>query len=154
MQLPDILNADSVLPAVQAGSKKQLLQVLSAEAAARTGLDERGIFETLMQREKLGSTALGNGIAIPHGRFAGLKKVRGLFARLAKPVDFDAPDHLPVDLVFLLMAPEGAGADHLKALARVSRLMRDKSLVEKLRATRERDVLYALLAEQQPSKAA
>ncbi len=154
MQLPDILNADSVLPAVQAGSKKQLLQVLSAEAAARTGLDERGIFETLMQREKLGSTALGNGIAIPHGRFAGLKKVRGLFARLAKPVDFDAPDHLPVDLAFLLMAPEGAGADHLKALARVSRLMRDKSLVEKLRATRERDVLYALLAEQQPSKAA
>ncbi len=154
MQLPDILNAEGVLPAVQAGSKKQLLQVLSAEAATRTGLDERAIFEALMQREKLGSTALGNGIAIPHGRFAGLEKVRGLFARLARPVDFDAPDHLPVDMVFLLMAPEGAGADHLKALARVSRLMRDKALVEKLRASRDRDVLYALLAEQQPSKAA
>jgi len=154
MQLPDILNAEGVFPAVQAGSKKQLLQVLSAEAAAMTGLEERAIFDALMQREKLGSTALGNGIAIPHGRFAGLKKVRGLFARLAKPVDFDAPDHLPVDMVFLLMAPEGAGADHLKALARVSRLMRDKGLVEKLRETRDPSVLYALMAEQAAPKAA
>jgi len=154
MQLPDILDEKGVFPAVQAASKKQLLQVLSAHAAERTGLDARTIFDALMQREKLGSTALGNGIAIPHGRFEGLQKVHGLFARLAQPVDYDAPDHLPVDLVFLLMAPEGAGADHLKALARISRLLRNASLVEKLRGTRDPSVLYALMAEQQSSKAA
>ncbi len=154
MQLSRILSASGVLPAVQAGSKKQLLQSLAAHAAPVTGLDERAIFDVLMQREKLGSTGLGNGIAIPHGRFAGLDKVHGFFARLGKPVDFDAPDHRPVDIVFLLMAPEGAGADHLKALARVSRLLRDEALVEKLRATADRDALYALLMEQAPSRAA
>ena len=154
MQLSRILSASGVLPAIQAGSKKQLLQGLAAHAAPATGLDERAIFDVLMQREKLGSTGLGNGIAIPHGRFAGLDKVHGFFARLGKPVDFDAPDHRPVDIVFLLMAPEGAGADHLKALARVSRLLRDEALVEKLRATADRDALYALLMEQAPSRAA
>ena len=154
MQLSRILNARAVLPAVQAGGKKQLLQILAAHAAPLTGLDERAIFDALMQREKLGSTALGGGIAIPHGRFAGLEGVHGVFARLGKPVDFDAPDHRPVDIIFLLMAPEGAGADHLKALARVSRLLRDKALVEKLRATSDRDALYALITDQAPSQAA
>ncbi len=154
MQLSSILSAEAVLPAVQAGGKKQLLQHLAAAAAPLTGLDERAIFDALMQREKLGSTALGGGIAIPHGRFPGLEKVQGLFARLGKPVDFDAPDHRPVDIVFLLMAPEGAGADHLKALARVSRLLRDADLVEKLRATTDRDALYALITDQAPSRAA
>ena len=125
MDLSDILREADVLPVLQAGSKRQVLQALAAHAAAMTGLDERVIFETLMQRERLGSTGLGNGIAIPHGRFAGLERVQGMFARLAKPVDFEALDHQPVDIVFLLMAPESAGADHLKALARVSRVLRD-----------------------------
>ncbi|HHN73520.1 MAG TPA: transcriptional regulator, partial [Thermopetrobacter sp.] len=91
---------------------------------------------------------------IPHGRFAGLERVHGLFARLARPVDFDAPDHAPVDIVFLLLAPEGAGADHLKALARVSRLLRNADLVEKLRSTRDVDVLYSLITEEAPPRAA
>ncbi len=154
MQLSKIISADNVLPAVQAGSKKQLLQLLSDKAAAFTGLNERTIFDALMQREKLGSTGLGNGIAIPHGRFSGIDRVHGLFARLTRPVDFDAPDHQPVDIVFLLMAPEGAGADHLKALARVSRLLRNTQLVDKLRATSDRDALYALITEQTSSQAA
>ncbi len=154
MQLSKIISADNVLPAVQAGSKKQLLQLLSEKAAAFTGLNERTIFDALMQREKLGSTGLGNGIAIPHGRFSGIDRVHGLFARLTRPVDFDTPDHQPVDLVFLLMAPEGAGADHLKALARVSRLLRNVQLVDKLRATSDRDALYALITEQASSEAA
>ncbi len=151
MQLSDIIDTQGILPTVQAGNKKQLLQQLSARAAELTGLQERAILETLMQREKLGSTALGKGIAIPHGRFPGLEKVRGLFARLPRGVDYDAPDHEPVDIVFLLMAPEGAGADHLKALARVSRLLREDDLVAKLRATSDPDALYALITDKASS---
>ncbi len=154
MDLSDILQASDVLPALQAGSKRQVLQALAAHAAEATGLDERMIFDVLLQRERLGSTALGGGIAIPHGRFPGLERVRGFFARLATPVDFDALDHKPVDIVFMLMAPESAGADHLKALARVSRVLRDKALIEKLRATRDPNALYALLTGAQPSRAA
>ena len=122
MQLSDIITSDSVLPALKAASKKQLLQEVSNHAAKLSGLDGRQIFETLLQREKLGSTGLGQGIAIPHGKFAKLDRVHGLFARLPEPVDFEAIDDQPVDLVFLLLAPESAGADHLKALARISRL--------------------------------
>jgi PTS system nitrogen regulatory IIA component len=95
----------------------------------------------------LGSTGIGGGIAIPHGRMSALTKPCGLFARLAQPVDFDSIDERPVDIVFLLVAPEGAGADHLKALARVSRLLRDRALVDNLRATENADALYALLVE-------
>ena len=154
MDLADILSADDVLPAVQAGSKRQVLQVLAAHAAERTGMAERTILDALMQRERLGSTALGGGIAIPHGRFPALKRVMGVFARLAAPVDFDALDHRPVDIVFMLLAPENAGADHLKALARVSRVLRDRALLEKLRATREPHTLYALLTDERASRAA
>ena len=154
MDLSDMLKSEDVLPALQAGSKRQVLQALAAHAAKATGLDERAIFDVLMQRERLGSTAVGGGVAIPHGRFAGLDSVRGFFARLAAPVDFDAMDHQPVDIVFMLMAPEGAGADHLKALARISRVLRDAALVEKLRATREPRALYALLTEERSSRAA
>ncbi len=154
MELTSILAAGDVLPAMQARSKKQVLQELAAHAARATGLEERTIFDTLLQRERLGSTALGGGIAIPHGRFAGLERVRGFFARLTTPVDFEALDHQPVDLVFLLLAPEGAGTDHLKALARVSRLLRDKALLEKLRHTGERQALHALLTDTLPSRAA
>src|SRR5690606_14444071 len=114
-------------------NEKQLLTELAACASRFCGLQERDIFDVLLQRERLGSTGLGQGVAIPHGKMAGLKQIVGVFARLAEPVDFDAADGEPVDIVFLLLAPEGAGADHLKALARISRLLREGSAVEKLR---------------------
>ncbi len=147
MQLSDIIASGAILPALKAGSKKQLLQELANHAAKQTGLDARLIFETLLQREKLGSTGLGHGMAIPHGKFADIDKVQGLFARLSQPVDFEAIDEQPVDLVFLLLAPESAGADHLKALARISRLLRDPTLVAKLRGTDSAEGLYAILTE-------
>ncbi len=147
MQLSDIISNNSILPALKTASKKQLLQELANHAAKLSGIDARQIFETLLQREKLGSTGLGQGIAIPHGKFATLEQVHGFFARLSQPVEFEAVDDKPVDLVFLLLAPESAGADHLKALARISRLLRDSSLVKKLRGTDDVSGLYALLTE-------
>jgi len=151
MQLGDFISADSVVPSLKAKNKKQLLQELSARAARLTGLEERYIFDVLLQRERLGSTGLGQGIAIPHGKFAGLKRIVGIFARLAEPIDFDAVDGDPVDVVFLLLAPESAGADHLKALARISRLLREGSAVEKLRASKDAAALYAVLTEEETS---
>jgi nitrogen PTS system EIIA component len=148
VEIADLLpGPDAVLACVKASGKKALLAELASRAATTFKLDERRLFDRLLEREKLGSTGVGGGIAIPHGRMASLDKPVGLFARLANPVDFDSIDERPVDIVFLLMAPEGAGADHLKALARVSRLLRDRSLVEKLRATDNADALYALLVE-------
>lgn len=138
---------DAVLAAVKASSKKALLAEMAGRAAALFQLDERRLFDRLLERERLGSTGIGGGIAIPHGRMTPLSKPCGVFARLPHPVDFDSIDERPVDIVFLLMAPEGAGADHLKALARVSRLLRDRSLVDKLRATDSADALFALLVE-------
>jgi len=149
-----IAGPDAVLACVKASGKKALLAELAAKAAARYKLDERRLFDRILERERLGSTGIGGGIAIPHGRMAGLDKPVGLFARLGHPVDFDAIDERPVDTVFLLLAPEGAGADHLKALARVSRLLRDRGLVEKLRATESADALYALLVETLPAQSA
>lgn len=145
---------DAVLACVKASGKKALLAELAAKAAALYKLDERRLFDRLLERERLGSTGIGGGIAIPHGRMAILDKPVGVFARLGHPVDFDSIDERPVDTVFLLLAPEGAGADHLKALARVSRLLRDRSLVEKLRATDSADALYALLIETLPAQSA
>jgi PTS system nitrogen regulatory IIA component len=139
---------------VKASGKKALLAELAGKAANLFKLDERRLFDRLLERERLGSTGIGGGIAIPHGRMAALAKPMGLFARLGNPVDFDSIDERPVDTVFLLLAPEGAGADHLKALARVSRLLRDRSLVEKLRATDSADALYALLVETIPAQSA
>lgn len=138
---------DAVLACVKASGKKALLAELASRAAVQFKLDERRLFDRLLERERLGSTGIGGGIAIPHGRMAGISAPLGMFARLAQPIDFDSIDERPVDIVFLLIAPEGAGADHLKALARVSRLLRDRSLVEKLRATDNADALYALLVE-------
>lgn len=138
---------EAVLAAVKASGKKALLAELAAKTAGLFKLDERRLFDRLLERERLGSTGIGGGIAIPHGRLTTVTKPLGLFARLANPVDFDAIDERPVDIVFLLVTPEGAGADHLKALARVSRLLRDRSLVEKLRATEKAEALYALLVE-------
>lgn len=138
---------EAVLATVKASGKKALLAELAGKAAGLFKVDERKLFDRLLERERLGSTGIGGGIAIPHGRLTTVTKPVGLFARLANPVDFDAIDERPVDIVFLLVTPEGAGADHLKALARVSRLLRDRGLVDKLRATEKAEALYALLVE-------
>jgi nitrogen PTS system EIIA component len=147
MTLSDIIDARAVLPAVKAQSKKQLLQELSQAMAALVAVDQRVIFETLHRREKLGSTGLGQGIAIPHGRLPSINRVYGLFARLSQPVDFDSVDGNPVDLVFVLLAPDHAGADHLTALARISRLLREPATLAKLRGTDTAEGLYAILTE-------
>lgn len=151
MHLGDLISPEAVIPSLRAKTKKQLLQELSAKTARLTGLSERDIFDALWQRERLGSTGLGHGIAIPHAKLPSLKGIVGMFARLAEPIDFDAADGDKVDLVFLLLAPEGAGADHLKALASVSRVLRDGQAVEKLRASRDEAALYAVLTEQAAS---
>ncbi len=147
MDLGNLISSDGILPLLKAKSKKQVLQELSRQAEELTGLDKREIFNTLLQRERLGSTGVGHGIAIPHGKITGLKQITGLFARLAEPIDFDAIDDQPVDLVFVLLAPESAGADHLKALARISRLLREPSAIEKLRTTKDKHNIYAILTE-------
>jgi PTS system nitrogen regulatory IIA component len=146
MPLSDLVAPNAIIPALKVNGKKQVLQELAARAATLTGQNERAIFEILLQRERLGSTGVGNGIAIPHGKLPKLPKLFGLFARLDRPVDFEALDNEPVDLVFLLLAPEGAGADHLKALARVARLLRDPDTVHKLRQSRDAEAIYAVLA--------
>ncbi len=145
--MEDLLAVDAILPNLRSTSKKQALQELAQAAARVTGKNEREIFDVLLERERLGTTGVGNGIAIPHGKLSGLDHMKGLFARLAAPIDFDSIDEQPVDLIFLLLAPEGAGADHLKALARVSRQLRDSSYCEKLRGSDDRDALYALLTD-------
>lgn len=145
MALNDILALSAVFPALRVGSKKQALQELAARAAELLHRDEREIFETLNQRERLGSTGVGSGIAIPHGKLAKMDKLFGMFARLERPIDFESLDGEPVDLVFLLLAPEAAGADHLKALARVARLLRDPEVARKLRASRDAVGIYAIL---------
>lgn len=147
MDSPDLLSLNAVIPNLRSGSKKQSLQDLSKVAAQVTGIDERQVFEVLLERERLGTTGVGNGIAIPHGKLPGLKQLYGVFARLEKPIDFESIDEQPVDLIFLLLAPEGAGADHLKALARVSRLLRDSTFCDKLRGSDSRDAIYALLTQ-------
>jgi nitrogen PTS system EIIA component len=145
MPLSDLVALQAVVPALKVNSKKQALQELAARAAALTARGEREILDILQQREKLGSTGVGNGIAIPHGKLPKLDRLFGLFARLDRPIDFEALDGQPVDLVFLLLAPESAGADHLKALARVARLLRDPDTAKKLRESRDADAIYAVL---------
>lgn len=154
MNLENLLSPEAVLPALKVSGKKQALQELAAHAARLTGLGERLLFDTLLQRERLGSTGIGNGIAIPHGKLSELPNLTGVFARLEKPVDFEAVDGEPVDLMFLLLAPEEAGADHLKALARTARILRDSAKAAKLRATPDADLLYALLTQEPTSHAA
>jgi PTS system nitrogen regulatory IIA component len=154
MPLSDILASDAVFPSLKANNKKQAIQELSAHAAKITGQDSRKIFEILLQRERLGSTGVGNGVAIPHGRLPKLGRIHGVFARLEKPVDFESLDGKPVDLVFLLLAPEDAGADHLKALALIARLLRDEKVAEKLRATSDAKKLYSILISPPVSNAA
>jgi nitrogen PTS system EIIA component len=154
MELPDLLSMDGIIPNLRVNSKKQALQDLARRAAEIIGVHERAILDVLIERERLGSTGVGNGIAIPHGKLPSLDRLYGVFARLEKPIDFDSIDEQPVDLIFLLLAPESAGADHLKALARVSRLLRDKVVCEKLRGTADPSALYALISESAASRAA
>ncbi len=154
MTLAELIAPNAVIAALKANSKKQALQLLAQKAADVTGLKEGTILEGLLERERLGSTGVGNGIAIPHAKLTGIDRLYGIFARLDHAVDFDSIDDQPVDLVCLLIAPEGAGADHLKALARVSRLLRDKGTCEKLRGATDADALYALLLDSERSRAA
>ena len=145
MELVDILSEESVLFCTGTKSKTTLLERLAAHAAEVAGQDAKAVLEALVEREALGSTGLGNGIAVPHGKFPGLKRVTAVFARLDEPVEFDAVDDMPVDLVMMLLAPLGAGAEHLKALSRVARLLRTEALVDDLRRTTDPKELYRML---------
>jgi PTS system nitrogen regulatory IIA component len=154
MELSDLISPDRIIPSLRANNKKQVLSDLAERAGQYLELDGREVFNTLLQRERLGSTGVGRGIAIPHGKLSGIGKLFGLFARLEHPIDFEAMDGEPVDLVFLLLAPDTAGADHLKALAKISRLLREPSAIDKLRACTDRTSIYAVLTEPSASHAA
>jgi PTS system nitrogen regulatory IIA component len=154
MALTDLLSPEAIFSALRVNGKKQALQEMSERAAQVSGLAAREIFDALLQRERLGSTGVGDGIAIPHGKLANCKHIFGIFARLERPIDFEALDGLPVDLIFLLIAPESAGADHLKALAGIARVLRDPEMAAQLRATRDASALYSLLTLTPASHAA
>ncbi|CAK0767534.1 Nitrogen regulatory protein [Azospirillaceae bacterium] len=141
----DLISPRGIIANLKVGSKKQALQELARRAAELTGESDRVILDVLLERERLGTTGVGHGIAIPHGKLPRLKQVLGLFARLDRPIDFDAIDEQPVDLLFLLLAPENAGVNHLKALARVSRLLRDGVMCERLRGCASADAIFVLL---------
>ena len=145
MDLTDLIGRDDIHLSFKASCKKQVLQDLASIAADKTGISEREIFQTLLEREKLGSTGVGNGIAIPHGKLAGLDKISGLVAFLEKPIDFGAMDDQPVDIVFLLLAPDMAGADHLKALSRIARVLREPDMLQRLRNSNDREIVHELL---------
>jgi nitrogen PTS system EIIA component len=144
--IADLVMPRAVIAQLRAPTKRQVLQELARRAATVTGIADKRLFDALMERERLGTTGIGTGVAVPHCRLPELTRLYGMFARLERPVAFEAIDDQPVDLVFLLLAPVEAGAEHLKALARVSRLLRDKSMCEKLRGANSADALYALLA--------
>ena len=150
----DLLLPHTVIERVAATSKKALFQQLAAAAATAHALDAKAIAERLAEREKLGSTGFGGGVAIPHAKLPGLDRVVGVFARLIRPIEFQAVDDLPVDLVFMLLSPPDAGATHLKALARISRRLRDVRFIAKMRGAGSRDALYALLTADEARDAA
>jgi PTS system nitrogen regulatory IIA component len=154
MEIADLLTLRGVMPQLRVSNKKAALQEIARRAASMTGVAERQIYEVLAERERLGSTGIGRGIAVPHGKLADLSRLYGLFARLDRPIPFEAIDNQPVDLVFALLAPAVAGAEHLRALARVSRLLRDSAICQKLRGTDNADALYALLTDRSESHAA
>lgn len=145
MDLSDLLSARAIMPALRAKSKKQLLQLMAGRAAELTGLPERDIFDTVLQRERLGSTGAGNGLAIPHGKLGGLDRLQGVFATVDHPVEFDAIDEQPVDIAFMLLAPEDAGADHLKALSRIARVLRRSDTMKQVRGMYDAAAIYAIL---------
>ncbi|WP_131196400.1 PTS IIA-like nitrogen regulatory protein PtsN [Lichenihabitans psoromatis] len=145
MALTDLISAAAIIPALRANTKKTALQDMSERAATVSGLPARDIYDAVLQREKLGSTGVGKGVAIPHGKLATCGKIFGVFARLERPIEFDALDGEPVDLAFLLVAPESAGADHLKALAKIARVLREPHVTTKLRAARDAASIYAII---------
>ena len=154
MEIADLIRPEGIAPNLRATSKKQALQELARRAASITELPERRIFDVLIERERLGTTGVGNGIAIPHGKLKELGGLCALFARLETPINFEAIDEQPVDLICVLLAPEDAGAEHLKALARISRILRDRGVCEKLRGGESADALYAILTQATASRAA
>jgi nitrogen PTS system EIIA component len=145
MQLADFLDFDAIKTALPGGNKRSLMQQLANLAAQRLGVEAAMILSSINEREQLGSTGFGQGVAIPHGKIDGLSRIYGLFARLGEAVDYKAIDGRPVDLVFLLLSPLDAGADHLKALAAISRVTRNAATLEKMRGARSRDALAAVL---------
>jgi len=166
MELHELVTPECVLAKVNVSSKKQLLQELARHAAKHLrscdaeeftqdqDTCERELLEVLLERERLGSTGVGHGIAIPHGRLDSLKSIHGIFALLEKPVEFDSIDDQPVDMIFLLLAPSNAGAEHLKALAQISRMLRNQGLCERLRGCEDPDALFALLTGEPATNAA
>lgn len=150
----DILTPGAVVAGLSVSSKKALFQQIAALAERNGAVDSKLVIERLTERERLGSTGFGGGVAIPHGKIDGLERVVGVFARLEKPIDFQAIDDMPVDIVFMLLSPPDAGAEHLKALARVSRALRDRPFLAKLRGAGSDDALYALLASSETRDAA
>jgi nitrogen PTS system EIIA component len=152
--LSDLLRPEAVLTELAPANKKIALQAVGGVIGPVAGVDGKLAAERLQERERLGSTGFGNGVAIPHGRVAGLTQITGAFLRLPQPVEWQAVDELPVDLVFALLSPEGAGAEHLKALARVSRRLRDQRFLAKLRGAGSRDALYALFTTDEARDAA
>lgn len=154
MKIDDLISLEAIIPNLKVSGKKQVLQELAERAAKIVGIDARLIFDVLLERERLGTTGVGQGVAIPHGKLAQLDRLYGVFARLEHAIDFESIDDQPVDLFFLLLAPEAAGADHLKALAKVSRLLRNKAVCEKLRGSESADAIYALLVEASAPNAA
>ena len=145
MQLADFLDFDAIKTGLPGGNKRSLLQQLANLAAQRLGVDAPTIHASLVEREQLGSTGFGQGVAIPHGKIEGLSRIYGLFARLSEPLDYKAIDGRPVDLIFLLLSPVDAGAEHLKALAAISRVTRNGATLEKMRGARSSDALAAVL---------
>jgi nitrogen PTS system EIIA component len=154
MSLDEILSAEAVIPGLRVNGKKQALQELSERAAAISRLPAREIFDAILQRERLGPTGVGDGVAIPHGKLTKCERICGVFAKLERPIDFEALDGLPVDLVFLLIAPESAGADHLKALAAIARVLRKPGIAGQLRGARDASAMYSLLTMSHASHAA
>ena len=154
MDLSDLVTAERVFASFHAGSKKQVLQDLATRAAEASGIDARIIFDALIERERLGSTGVGHSIAIPHARLEDMEHLEGFFARLDAPIEFDAVDDEPVDLVFLLLVPEESGADHLKALARISRLLRNEGVTNALRAATTAQEIHEVLTRPAASHAA
>lgn len=147
MQLSDLIAPDGVACDLRPNSKKQFLQQAAERVAAVTGLDAKAVFETLLGREKLGSTGIGNGVAIPHGKMDGLRDIHVMVFRLERAIEFDSMDDEPADLFFVLLAPEGSGADHLKALARIARVMREPHMLDHLRAAPDARAIHRLLTE-------
>lgn len=154
MSLSQLLKPEAVLSTLRVNGKKQALQEMSERAALTSALPPREIFDAVLQRERLGSTGVGDGVAIPHGKLGKCDHIFGVFARLERPIDYEAPDGLPVDLIFMLIAPESAGADHLKALALSARLLRNPATAAQLRGARDPAALYALLTLAPTSNAA